>query len=79
MVVLEHQKAASRKIGLQGITFHNLRDTIASCLVQDNYSLRVVKELLGHEDIKTTLIYAHLTPNNHIGAVKSIDSKLILK
>ena len=70
---------AARKIGLQGITFHNLRDTFASWLVKDKYSLLVVKELLGYEDIKTTLIYAHLAPNNHLEAVRSMDNKLIIK
>ena len=70
---------AARKIGLKDITFHNLRDTFASWLVQNNYSLLVVKELLGHEDIKTTLIYAHLTPNNHIDAIMSIDNILLHK
>ena len=70
---------AVQRIGLKGITFHNLRDTFASWLVQNNYSLLAVKDLLGQEDIKTTLIYAHLTPNNYIDAIKSIDNLLIQK
>jgi integrase len=72
-------RKAVRKIELNDITFHNLPDTFASWLVQSNYSLLVVKELLGHEDIKTTVIYAHLAPNNHIDAIKVIDNLLLQK
>ena len=53
-------------------TFHNLRDTYASWLVQMGVSLQVVQKLLGHESIKTTMIYAHLAPNNLRDAVNKL-------
>lgn len=46
------------------IHFHTLRHSFASNLVQRGVNLYVVKELLGHEDIKTTQIYSHLSSNN---------------
>ncbi|MDR3625560.1 MAG: site-specific integrase [Ignavibacteriaceae bacterium] len=44
--------------------FHTLRHTFASWLVQKGVSIYEVSKLLGHADIKTTEIYAHLKENN---------------
>lgn len=51
------------------IHFHTLRHSFASNLVQKDVSLYVVKELLGHEDIKTTQIYSHLRQESLTKAV----------
>jgi site-specific recombinase XerD len=37
---------------------HSLRHTFGTCLIAVGYDITVTMELLGHEDIKTTLIYA---------------------
>jgi integrase len=54
------------------IHFHTLRHSFASALVQRSVSLYAVKELLGHENIKTTQIYSHLQKENLTIAVNSI-------
>lgn len=52
--------------------FHSLRHTFASWLVQAGVSIFVVKELLGHSDIKTTMIYAKLNQDNLRDSVNRI-------
>jgi site-specific recombinase XerD len=57
----------------QSLNFHSLRHTFASRLVQNGTSLYVVQKLLGHADIKTTQIYAHLKQDNLKDAIKQLD------
>lgn len=42
------------------MTIYTLRHTFASRMIQNGMSHQEVSQLLGHTDIKTTMIYAHL-------------------
>lgn len=52
---------AVARAGIEDFHFHDLRHTCASRLLRTSRNLRLVKDLLGHEDIQTTLKYAHVT------------------
>ncbi len=45
-----------------GVTFHDLRHTFASHYMMRGGKIEALQEILGHEDIKTTQRYAHLSP-----------------
>ncbi|RKX28592.1 MAG: hypothetical protein DRP46_08385 [Candidatus Zixiibacteriota bacterium] len=51
---------------------HTLRHTFASHLVVKGIDLPTVGKLLGHTDIQTTMVYAHLAPNHLVDAVNKI-------
>jgi len=47
-----------RRLGMKG-SLHTLRHTFASHLAMSGTPIPVIKELLGHSDISTTMIYSH--------------------
>jgi integrase len=65
-------KTALKNLGLEG-DIHKLRHTFASKLVMKGRPLYDVQKLLGHTDIKTTMIYAHLSPDYLKESVKELE------
>jgi integrase len=65
-------KAASRRAGIKGLRFHDLRHTFASRLVERGVDIITVKDLLGHHSVVTTQRYTHSNADQKRKAVQNL-------
>lgn len=65
------------RLGWRDVVFHTLRHSYASNLLAQEVDIRIIADLLGHKDLRTTMRYTHVSDELKRDAVKSLGKGVI--
>jgi integrase len=76
-IVHREYNQALNKAGIERLTWHAMRHTFASILIDRKVNIKIIQKLMGHADIGTTLnVYGHLFPDSMDGICNEIDGAI---